>query len=143
MWPFRRKADPGKSDQSRTCPATLGARGEKLARKFLKRQGCKILARNYRCVAGEIDLIVLDKSSRPTSGAETIVFVEVKTRSSDRYTAPESAVNADNKRRHLEKASRHYLATRNAGGFNVRFDVVSIVIRPGEKPEVRHIPDAF
>lgn len=101
-----------------------------------------MLAQNYRCGAGEIDLIMLDKSTRRTSGAETIVFVEVKTRSSDRYTDPESAVNAD-KRRRLEKAARYYLAAGDTGGFNARFDIVSIVIRPGARPEVRHIPDAF
>lgn len=129
MWPFGRHEG-------------LGSRGEALARRFLKRRGLKILARNYRCPAGEIDLIALDASTRRSAGAETIAFVEVKTRSSDRYTDPEAAVDAE-KRRRLKKVAETYLAARDAGGLNVRFDVVAVVARPGEKPQVRHIPDAF
>ena len=101
----------------------------------------KILARNYRCAAGEIDLIALDESTR-ASGAETIAFVEVKTRSSDRHTDPEAAVDAE-KRRHMKKAAETYLARRDAGGLNVRFDIVAVVARPGARPQVRYIPNAF
>ncbi len=129
MWPF-----PDKSG--------LGQRGEILARRFLKRRGLKILATNYRCPAGEIDLIALDPSTRKTLAAETICFVEVKTRTSDRYTEPESAVNAD-KRRRIAKAARHYLSKHDVEDFNVRFDIVSIVTPDGRKPQIKHIDDAF
>ena len=128
MWPFRRRGP-------------LGRQGEDLARRLLKRRGMKILARNYRCAAGEIDLIALDESTR-ASGAETIAFVEVKTRSSDRHTDPEAAVDAE-KRRHMKKAAETYLARRDAGGLNVRFDIVAVVARPGARPQVRYIPNAF
>ena len=132
MWPFGRRD-----------PTPLGPRGEKLARRMLRRVGMKILAANYRCPAGEADLIALDRSTRRQFGAETLVFVEVKTRSSDRYTDPASAVDAD-KQRHLEKIADHYLATHDAADLNVRFDIVSIVIPPdGTAPRIRHIPDAF
>ena len=131
MWPFAR------SDQ-----AFLGRRGERLARRFLKRKGVKILARNYRCPAGEADLIVLDTSTRTEHGTETLAFVEVKTRSSDRYTDPEGAVDA-RKRRKMRKIADYYLATHDAADLPVRFDVIAIVLPPGEKPHIRHIPNAF
>jgi putative endonuclease len=102
----------------------------------------KILGRNYRCPTGEIDLIVLDRSTRRCGGAETIVFVEVKTRSSDTYTDPQSAVDAEKQRR-VRRVADYYLASRPVEGFNVRFDIVAIVIRPEEDPDIRYFPDAF
>ncbi len=133
MWPFRRGGD---------VSGGLGRRGERLAAKFLKRKGLKMLARNYRCVAGEIDLIALDPTTRGEYGGDTLVFVEVKTRSSARHTSPESAVNAA-KRRHLEKAASHYLTGRNVEDLSVRFDIVSIVVHDGGPPDIRHILNAF
>jgi len=131
MWPF----GPGRRK-------TLAARGEALARRTLKRKGLKLLAENYRCPGGEIDLIFLDTSTRRRDGAETLVFVEVKTRTSDRYTRPESAVDADKQHR-IRRAADYYLAHRRAEDYNVRHDIVSIVISEGERPRVEHIPDAF
>lgn len=139
MWPFRqRKGLRDGADANSPSTAALGARGEKLAKKFLRRNGWKILAANYRCPVGEADLIGLDRRE------QTIVFVEVKTRSSDRNVAPESAVNAAKQAR-LRKIARYYLATRNTADMPVRFDVISIVIPyDGKKsPDIRHIPDAF
>ncbi len=146
MWPFSRlrpraskRADAGEGP---SISGDLGRAGEELARKCLRKIGMKILAVNYRCPQGESDLIALDASTRKTHGAETIVFVEVKTRTSDRYTDPESAVNAD-KRRRMKRIVDYYLSTHRAEGFNIRFDIVSIVHRPGEKPHIKHIPAAF
>ena len=129
MWPFRR-------DDS------LGPRGERLAARHLRRAGCKILARNYRCPVGEADLIALDPSTRKASGAETIVIVEVKTRRCDRYGSPAEAVNAD-KHRRLKKVAGYYVNTRGADEFNLRFDIVSVVVAEGRKPRIEHIPNAF
>ena len=128
MWPF-----------GRPLPS-LGQRGERLAAKHLQRQGLKILARNYRCPVGEADLIALDRSTKRL-GAETIVFVEVKSRSSDKYTDPESAVNAD-KRRRLRRVAAHYVQRRDAHEYNLRFDIVAVIFS-GDTPTVRHTPDAF
>jgi putative endonuclease len=139
VWPFARRRS-GRTPEDGS--AELGRRGEKLAREVLRKQGLQILARNYRCPAGEADLIALDPSTRKECGAETIAFVEVKTRASDRYTPPEAAVNQD-KRRRMRRVADYYLASRKAEDFAVRFDIVSIVIRPGQEPEVRHIPGAF
>jgi len=129
MWPFRRKRQP------------LGRRGERLAARHLKRQGLKILAENYRCPVGEIDLILLDRSTR-SSGAETIVFVEVKTRTSDHYTDPEAAVNADKQRR-IRKVASYYVSRHDAQDYNLRFDIVAVVCPDGEKPTIRHTTEAF
>ena len=131
MWPFRRR-----------LPPPLGPRGEKLALRFLKRRGLKLLARNYRCPAGEADLILLDVSTRRESGAETIAFVEVKTRSSARHTDPQAAVDTE-KRRRLRKVAKCYLAERRAEDFNVRFDIVAIIARDGKTPQIEYIPQAF
>ena len=129
MWPFGRDKP-------------LGPKGEDLARRALRTRGMKILARNYRCPAGEVDLIALDPSTRKDLGSETLAFVEVKTRSSDRYTDPEAAVDADKQRR-IRKVADYYLARHDAADLAVRFDIVSVLIRPGEKPQVKHIPQAF
>ena len=139
MWPFGRRP---KRQSSEARTARLGRQGEKLACRLLGKKGMKVLAQNYRCPAGEADLIALDPSTRKELGAETIAFVEVKTRTSDRYTPPEAAVNAD-KRRRMRKVADYYLASRKAQDYAIRFDIVSIVIRPGQEPEVRHIPGAF
>ena len=122
--------------------ADLGSRGEALAARLLRRQGHRILARNYRCTAGEADLITLDRSTKATDGAETICIVEVKTRRSDQYTDPASAVDTD-KRRRLRKVARHYLDARDADGYNLRFDIVSIVIADDVRPQIEHIRGAF
>ncbi len=132
MWPFRR---PARRDD-------LGRRGEKIARKFLKGQGLRILAENYRCPTGEVDIIALDKSTRSDDGTETLVFVEVKARSSAKFTDPASAVNADKQRR-IRKVAQYYLATHDAGEYNVRFDIISVVVRDDTEPEIEHFPGAF
>ena len=132
MWFFRRGAD---------VSGGLGRKGERLALRLLKRRGLKLLARNYRCPAGEIDLIVLDKTADSTCGAETIAFVEVKSRSSDHYTDPESAVGADKQRR-VRKVAGYYLQRRQVEGYNIRFDVVAVVF-DGDRPTVRYTPNAF
>ncbi len=79
MWPFR---------SGRSSSDGLGRRGEKLAARLLKQKGLKILARNYRCPIGEVDLIALDPATQRQIGAETLVIVEVKTRSSEAYVVP-------------------------------------------------------
>ena len=135
MWPFSRGIGGSRGGD-------LGSRGEALARRFLKHRGLKILARNYRTPTGEVDLIALDTSTRKDLGAETVVFVEVKTRATDTHSAPESAVHAAKQRR-LRKAAKHYLARHDIADRNVRFDVVSVVLGDDNTPRIHHIPDAF
>ena len=120
--------------------AALGKLGEKLARKALRRAGLKVLASNYRCPTGEIDLIALLPSRRD---GDVLVFVEVKTRASDFFTPPSSAVNADKQRR-LRRSADYYASTHpQAAGLTRRYDVVSVVAAPDQPARVEHIQDAF
>ena len=102
----------------------------------------KILAANYRCPTGEVDLIALDLSAPSPDGLETIVFIEVKTRSGNRYTDPQSAVGRDKQRR-IRRAARYYLAHRDTQGYLTRFDIVAIVLAPPAEPKIKHIVAAF
>ncbi|MCY2929893.1 MAG: YraN family protein [Planctomycetota bacterium] len=133
MWPFRR---------SKRSDEPLGRQGERLAEGLCKRRGMKILAANYRCPSGEVDLIALDSSARSEQGLETIAFIEVKTRTSDRYTSPESAVGPDKQRR-IRRAARYYLAHRDTEGYLARFDIVAIVLSDGGEPQLTYIENAF
>ena len=115
--------------------ALLGRRGERAARRFLrKKRGHRILAANYACHIGEIDLITLD--------GDTIVFVEVKTRSSDERSQPFEAVGWQ-KRRRIEMAARYYLTQTRAQDLPCRFDVVSIVWPAKGSPTIEHFENAF
>jgi len=112
----------------------LGARGERRAARFLKRQGYRVLARNYRCVSGEIDLICARK--------ELLVFVEVKTRSSDESADPRDAVQPDQWRR-IEHAAGYFLRVAPSHDRPYRFDLVAIV-QQGRRPiRIEHIENAY
>jgi putative endonuclease len=139
MWPFRSKRENGRTpDPISKNTAARGARGEKLAQKFLRRAGLKILALNYRCPSGEVDVIALDRRTKP----DTVVFVEVKTRHSDRYTSPAGAVNAEKQRR-IRNVADYYLRHKHAEDLLVRYDIVSVVLPDDAPPRVEHLPDAF
>jgi len=110
----------------------LGGRGEDLAARFLARKGLKVLERNFRCPAGEVDIIARD--------GETVVFVEVKTRRGGLFGHPLEAVHST-KRDRLRKTALFYLSTRG-GEAPARFDIVGINLGPGA-PEIEHVEDAF
>ena len=116
----------------RTGPQALGRRGEREAARFLKRRGYHILNRNYTCRAGELDIVAAD--------GETLVFVEVKTRSGDAAGYPENAVDR-RKRVQITRAARHLLARIDADPA-CRFDVVSVVL-DGQGKHIEHFIDAF
>jgi len=116
-----------------------GATGEKLACDYLKRKGIKIIATNYSCRIGEIDIIAMDH--------RTLVFCEVKARNSREYGEPFEAVNT-NKQERLKRLAEAYL--QGASGnkqisdrYDCRFDVVSIVFSGGDNTEIMHIENAF
>ncbi len=112
----------------------MGRRGERAAARFLKRRHHHILVRNYRCVAGEIDLIC--------SHADTIVFVEVKTRTSDTAEDPQEALRKRQWTR-IENAARYFLMHRRAQDRPCRFDVITVVWPIRGSPRIEHFPDAF
>ena len=111
----------------------LGKRGEDLALRFLKRNGYKIIERNYVCKMGEMDIIAQEK--------DTLVFVEVKTRTSMDFGPPQLAVNPT-KQMQLSKVALNFLKEKRLEDVKARFDVIAIVLRPtGE--EIELIRDAF
>jgi putative endonuclease len=111
-----------------------GELGERAARKHLKRQGLKFLTANFRTPRGEIDLICRD--------ADCLVFVEVKTRSSEEWTRPAAAVNAERRRR-LTRAALDYLRLLRNPPVKLRFDIVEVLLSDGAVREVRHLPNTF
>ncbi len=119
---------------------SLGERGERMAEKFLRRRcKMKITARGYSNHIGEIDLVAIDTRTRP----RTVVFVEVKTRSDDRYGMPIEAVN-ENKQRQITGTAMVYLRQHELLECRVRFDVVGILWPPDSRhPEIQHYQDAF
>jgi putative endonuclease len=105
-----------------------GARAERQAEEFLKARGMDILARNFRTRFGEIDLVVQD--------AETVVFVEVRSRSSDAFGTSQETVTAA-KRRRIIRTAMAYAQSRGLDA-PLRFDVVAL------SPQgILHIPAAF
>lgn len=112
----------------------LGARGEDLAHRFLQRAAIVVVARNYRMAsgAGEVDLIGWER--------DTLVFVEVKSRQTDDYGAPERAIGED-KERSLVRAAREYARHAGVAWDKVRFDVVTVVF--SIPPAIAHLRDAF
>jgi len=111
----------------------LGKCGEEVAADFLKEQGYKILARNYKSHFGEIDIIAWDK--------DTLCFVEVKTRRSQRFGTPQEAVTVS-KQRQIARSALSFLKEKALLNKKARFDVVSILsLKDETKREL--IKDAF
>ncbi len=113
----------------------LGDKGERAAAKFLKKKGFRILARQYKNKVGEIDLIATDK--------ETIVFVEVKTRKSNRAGIPVEAVTLT-KQKQIIRTALVYLKRYQLLDHRVRFDIVGILwAEDSSTPEINHYTNAF
>lgn len=111
-----------------------GALGERAAKQHLQRLGLKFLTANFRSARGEIDLIFRD--------GDCLVFVEVKTRSSENWVRPAAAVNA-RKRRLLSQTALDYLRLLPNPRVKIRFDIVEVLIADGAVREVRHLPNTF
>jgi len=113
----------------------LGKYGEDLAAEHLTGAGMTVLARNWRCREGELDIVALD--------GDALVFVEVKARSGMGFGAPAEAVGPVKARRIRALACRWLMEHRPPGGHDLRFDIVSVVRRRGAAPELLHLRDAF
>jgi len=111
-----------------------GNLGEREAKKALQEQGLKFLLANFRSARGEIDLIFRD--------ADCLVFVEVKTRSSEDWARPAAAVDAG-KRRRLSQCALDYLRLLKNPPIKIRFDIVEVLLQDGTVREVRHLPNTF
>ena len=110
----------------------LGARGEDLAVEVLEAQGFVMVARNWRCAIGELDIIARDPREH------ALVFCEVKCRSGRGYGTPlESITHA--KLRRLRHLVGEWLAAHPGSHERVRLDAIGIVWLPGREPEVTHV----
>jgi len=96
----------------------LGERGEELASRWYRDHGYTVVERNWRCGAGELDLVA--------SRGSTIIFSEVKTRSSDRFGRPATAVTRIKQER-IRRLAGQWLAGRERWYDEIRFDVVEVV----------------
>ena len=112
----------------------LGERGEDAAAAFLERAGMTVIERNWRCSAGEIDIIALD--------GETIVLVEVKTRRTVSKGTPEEAVTPAKCRRYAKLAAT-YVQSAGVSDVPVRFDVVTLLVVAEDRALLRHHRAAF
>ncbi len=111
----------------------LGKKGEQLALHYLKKRGYRILEKNYVCKLGEMDLIAKE--------ADTVAFIEVKTRTSTTFGPPQLAVNSA-KQMQLSKVALNFLKEKRIEDAKARFDVVAILFGP-RGTEIELIKDAF
>lgn len=111
----------------------IGRLGEKLAKEYLIKQGYRILTENYRTPLGEIDLVV-EKD-------QTTIFVEVRTKTSQRFGTPEESITPKKQERLIRLAlqfcAHHYLYSQN-----LRFDIIAIYLDKIQ-PSIKHISNAF
>lgn len=112
----------------------LGRRGEREAARYLEARGFRIVACGYRALRGEIDLIAWD--------GETLVFVEVRTRTGPECGSPEESVTPA-KQRQVRRIAEAFLYEAGLGTPYCRFDVVAVDVEPDDSLTLRHIPDAF
>ena len=111
-----------------------GRLGERAAKRYLKKAGLKFLYANFKGEKGEIDLIFRDR--------EILVFVEVKTRSSEAWRRPAAAVNSDKQRR-IAATARDYLRLLERSDIPVRYDIVEVLLEERRVSEICHQPNAF
>lgn len=123
-------------ESSPAAPLThaRGDLGEQAARAFLKKKGLKFLTANFAGRRGEIDLVFRD--------GDCLVFVEVKTRSSETWTRPSRAVDA-RKQLAMRRTAAEYIQLLPDPYVKHRFDIVEVLLDGGEVREIRHLANAF
>lgn len=113
-----------------------GDKGEELAAEFLESKGYKIIKRNYRFGKGEIDIIAEDPEK------EGLIFIEVKSRKNLEFGAPEYAITK-NKIKQLKRIAELYLYEKEINEITCRFDVITVLMLPNQKPQIEHYINAF
>ena len=111
----------------------LGELGERIAERWLRMRGWKVVQRRFRSGHRDIDLVVERDS--------VVVFVEVKARRGDRFGGPVEAVNW-RKQRELSRSARVWVDRHGRRNDAYRFDVIGVLVA-GSRVRIRHIPDAF
>lgn len=108
-----------------------GESGEKIAAEYLKKKGYVIIDKNFKTNVGELDIVALDN--------DCLVFVEVKTRMSDKYGAPSEAVTAA-KQKKISQVAAQFINKYRYFDLNIRFDIIEIRM---DLKEINHIENAF
>lgn len=121
-------------DVSSYSPHELGKRGEEAATCFLQRREYEILDRNWKCIAGEADIVALQD--------DTLCFIEVKTRKDAQKGFPSEAVDM-RKRSRYERIAACYLKDHDYADVRVRFDVIAILVLGEGRAFLRHHLNAF
>ena len=111
---------------------SIGIIGENIAHNYLLKKGYKILEKNFRVKAGEIDIIALEN--------KTIVFVEVKSRSNNKYGLPYESVNY-RKQQKIIRVAQNYINFKRLMDYQYRFDIIEVYLNSNEK--INHIQNAF
>lgn len=111
----------------------LGDWGEEKAVEYLSEKGYQIIQRNFRCKAGEIDIVTIHKN--------TLVFIEVKTRNNMHYGLPCEAITPT-KMRHLKKAIAYYTAIYKMEDWDLQLDVLELLMVEGHC-YVHHLEDVY
>ncbi len=117
----------------RSQRAELGRKGEQAALDYLATRGYSVVARNWHCAGGEVDLILRH--------GRTLVFAEVRTRSSSSLVHPFETITAPKQRR-VAKAAEAYLRRHGIEETEIRFDALAVTWTQ-EGPEVEHLEHAF
>jgi putative endonuclease len=120
--------------KSKPLHLRYGELGERAAKRHLQRKGLKFLTANFRTDRGEIDLVCRDQ--------DCLVFIEVKTRSSEEWARPAAAVDKERRGR-LTRAALDYLRLLKNPMVKIRFDIVEVLLHDSQVREVRHLPNAF
>ena len=115
-------------------PHELGKRGEEAAACFLERREYEILDRNWKCIAGEADIVALQD--------DTLCFIEVKTRKDAQKGFPSEAVDT-RKRSRYERIAACYLKDHDYADVRVRFDIIAILVLGEDRAFLRHHLNAF
>ena len=116
----------------------LGNKGEDLAAAFLIKNGYAILARNYRALQAEIDIVCEDALAADESEGD-LVFVEVKTRATLTHGSPLESVTPE-KLRHVKRAATYFLYEKGIEDRNCRFDIIGVQMVSGS-PKIEHLQD--
>lgn len=112
----------------------FGAFGESLAVEYLSEKGYKVLERNFSCRIGEVDIIAMQE--------DTVAFIEVKTRSSERFGLPSEAVSLTKQNR-IVKTALYYMQRNKLLDYMCRFDVIEVIVDPENQSRINLIKDAF
>ncbi len=112
----------------------IGEKGERLARQALRRSGYRVVAKNWRCPLGELDVVALEGG--------TLVFIEVRTRSTREFGPPAESVTPK-KQAKVRRLAEYYLMEESNPDIGVRFDVVAVDFTRPKNERIEIIRDAF